>query len=93
MPPAKFLRAFAKDDVRLRVLLIPDDIVLVLVSPWGALGRGTFGDEGRVVEIGEDVREDRRERAPACARRGGGGWWKELDSSRVNGDSRRSAMM
>ena len=92
MPPAKFFRAFAKDDVRLRVLLIPDDIVLVMVSLRGTPGRGTIGDEGRVMEVGEDVRDDRRDRVPAGARWGGGNWWSELDSSRVNGDSRRSAI-
>ena len=60
MPPAKFLRAFAKDDVRLRVLLTPEDMVPVTTA-----GRVTFGDDGRVVDVGEEVRDDLRERAPA----------------------------
>jgi len=82
------------DDVRLRVLLIPDDIVPVMVSLRATGGRSTFGDDGRVVEdVGEDVREDRRDRTLACPRSGGGSWWRELHSNRVNGDSRRSAMI
>ena len=72
MPPARFLSAFAKDDVRLTVLLIPVDIVPVIVSLRATAGRGTVGDEGRVREVGEDVREVRRDRAPAGARWGGG---------------------
>ena len=68
MPPAKVFRAFANDDVRLRVLLIPDDIVLVIVSLRATAERGTLGDDGRVVEVGEDVMEDRRDRAPADTR-------------------------
>lgn len=72
MPPVKVLRAFAKDDVRLSVLFIPADIVPVTVSLRAAAGRGTVGDDERVREVGEDVREDRRDRAPAGARWGGG---------------------
>ena len=72
MPPARFFRVFANDEVRLIVLLIPDDIVPVMVSLRETAGRGTIGDEGRVKEVGEDVREDRRDRAPAWARWGGG---------------------
>lgn len=73
MPPAKFLSALAKDDVRLIVLFIPVDIVAVIVSARAVAGRGTVGDEERVREVGgEEVREDRRDRAPASARWGGG---------------------
>lgn len=75
MPPAKCFRAFAKDDVRLRVLLIPDDIVLDMVSLRGTPGRDTLGEEGRVVEVGEDVTEDRRERPPPVGTRWEGGCW------------------
>ena len=64
MPPAKFLRAFAKDDVRFKV---PVTISLRLTG-----GRVTFGDDGRVTDVGEEVREDRRERAPTNARGGEG---------------------
>lgn len=64
MPPAKFLRAFAKDDVRLRVP--------VMISLRLTAGRITFGDDGRVKDVGEEVREDRRERAPANGRGGEG---------------------
>ena len=85
MPPAKFLRAFAKDDVRFRV---PDTISLRLTA-----GRVIFGDSGRVIDVGEEVRDDRRERAPGNVRGGEGSWWSEFDSSRVNGDSRRRAMI
>ena len=74
MPPAKLFRAFAKDDVRLRVLLMPDDIVLDMVSLRGTPERDTLGEEGRVVEeVGEDVTEDRRDRAPPVGARWEGG--------------------
>lgn len=72
MPPAKFLRAFAKDDVRLRVLLTPEDIVPVTISLRWTTERVTFGDDGRVIDVGEEVRDDRRERAPANVRGGEG---------------------
>ena len=75
MPPAKFFRAFAKDDVRLRVLLIPDDIVLDMVSLRETPERDTLGEEGRVVEVGEDVTEDRLDRAPPVGARWGGDCW------------------
>jgi hypothetical protein len=75
MPPAKFFRAFAKDDVRLRVLLIPDDIVLDMVSLRGTPERDTLGEEGRVMEVGEDVTEDRRDRVPPVDTRWEGGCW------------------
>ena len=74
IPPAKFFRAFAKDDVRFRVLLIPDDIVLDMVSLRVTPERGTLGEEGRVMEVGEDVMEDRRDRAPVGTRWGRGCW-------------------
>ena len=71
MPPARVFRAFAKDDVRLRVLLIPDDSVTDMVSLRGTPERGTLGEEERVMEVGEDVIEDRRDRAPVGTRWGG----------------------
>lgn len=64
MPPAKCLRAFAKDDVRLRV---PVTISLRLT-----VGRDIFGDDGRVIDVGEEVGDDRRERAPGNVRGGEG---------------------
>ena len=42
-----------------------------MVSLRGTPGRGTLGDEGRVMEVGEDVMEDRRDGTPAGVRWGG----------------------
>lgn len=48
---------------------MPDDIVLDMVSLRGTPERDTLGEEGRVVEVGEDVTEGRRDRPPPVGTR------------------------
>ena len=88
MVPARLLSAFAKDEVRLKVLVTPVEIVLVIVSLRLRLGRIILGEGG----CGDGTLE---RMPPSWGVLGSdgltGGIWSEVDSKRVNGDSRRSA--
>lgn len=88
MVPARLFKAFANEDVLRIVLVTPEDIVLVIVSLRLRLGRIILGDGG----CGDSARDRRPHN---CGVRGsfmsGGGIWREVESNRVNGDSKRRA--
>ena len=93
MPPAKFLRMLAKDDVRRKVLETPDERVFI-VSLRLMLGRADVGDGGR-ERPADDVREERRERYPPSGfvSSSRGELLRDVLSRRVKGDSSRRAVI